>query len=73
MSAVSAQIAASTDQVANGFNSVNAIAQNTSSQTYNVSALAEEQLATMEEISSSTEALTKLAFELNNQFTKFKI
>ena len=72
MSAVSAQIAASTEQVANGFNSVNAIAQNTSSQTYNVSALAEEQLATMEEISSSTEALTKLAFELNNQFTKFK-
>ena len=72
MSAVSAQIAASTEQVANGFNSVSSIAKNTSSRTYNVSALAEEQLATMEEIASSTEALTKLAFELNNQLTKFK-
>jgi methyl-accepting chemotaxis protein len=73
MSAISAQIAANTEQVVNSFTSVNLLARNTTEQTYTVSSLAEEQLATMEEIASSTEALTQLALELNNQLTKFKL
>lgn len=73
MSAISAQIASNTQQVVDSFMSVNSLAKNTTEQTYTVSGLAEEQLATMEEIASSTEALTQLAFELNNQLTKFKI
>ncbi len=73
MSAVAAQIAGNTEQVVNSFNSVNLIARNTTEQTYKVSTLAEEQLATMEEIASSTEALTQLAFDLNHQLTKFQL
>lgn len=73
MSAISAQIASNTQHVVDSFTSVNALAKNTTEQTYTVSGLAEEQLATMEEIASSTEALTQLAFELNTQLTKFKI
>lgn len=73
MSAISAQIAANTEQVVNSFASINLLAKNTTAETFTVSALAEEQLATMEEIASSTEALTQLAFELNNQLTTFKL
>lgn len=73
ISAVSAQIATSTEQVVNSFNTVNLIAKNTTTQTSNVSASAEEQLATMDEIASSTEALTQLALELNDQLTKFQL
>ena len=73
MSSISVQIVANTEQVSNAFNSVNSIAQHTTNQTNNVSALAEEQFATMEEVAASTEALTKLALELNNQLTKFRL
>ncbi|MER2107902.1 MAG: methyl-accepting chemotaxis protein [Solibacillus sp.] len=73
MSAVSTQIATNTEQVVSSFASVNALSKNTTDQTYTVSSLAEEQLATMQEIAASTSALTELAFELNNELTKFKL
>ena len=73
MVAISKTIAGNTAQVADAFSAVNNFAKNTTTQTHTVSALAEEQLATMEEIAASTEGLTKLAYELNSELTKFKL
>ena len=73
MSSALNQITSHTEQVAQTFNTVNNLSKNTTEQTRTVSALAEEQLATMEEIATSTEALTQLALELNHQLTKFKL
>ena len=73
MSSVLSQITTHTEQVVHAFDTVNDLSRNTTEQTRTVSSLTEEQLATMEEISSSTEALTQLALELNHQLTKFKL
>lgn len=73
MSAVSAQIASSTEHAVNAFAAVNSLAKNTTEQTFTVSSLSEEQLATMEEFDSSTTALSQLALELNGELTKFKL
>ena len=73
MSSVLSQITTHTEQVVHTFDTVNDLSRNTTEQTRTVSSLTEEHLATMDEISSSTEALTQLALELNHQLTKFKL
>ena len=73
MSSALEQITTHTEQVVQVFDTVNDLSRNTTEQTRTVSSLAEEQLATMEEIATSTEALAQLALELNHQLTKFKL
>ncbi|MNF15976.1 Methyl-accepting chemotaxis protein McpA [compost metagenome] len=52
---------------------ISLIAEESSSGVHNVSAAAEEQLASMEEIAASAGALSKMAEELQEQINKFKV
>ena len=70
---ISAQIASSAEHVTASFETVNAITDNATAKTQNVASLAEEQYASMEEIAASTEELSKLAFTLNKEVSKFKL
>ncbi|WP_057763119.1 methyl-accepting chemotaxis protein [Cytobacillus praedii] len=70
---ISAQIASSAEQVSASYEIVNAITDNATAKTQNVASLAEEQYASMEEIAASTEELSKLAFTLNTEVSKFKL
>jgi methyl-accepting chemotaxis protein len=67
------QISAGTTQVVQAIEGIANVAQTTASGTENVSAAAEEQLASMEEISSSSAALTHMAGELQVLVDKFKL
>jgi methyl-accepting chemotaxis protein len=69
----SQQISVNTVQVVKSFETVLEVSHMTASGTQNVSAAAEEQLATMEEIASSAGLLSKMADELQSLVGKFKI
>lgn len=66
MSAGSEEIAATSEEIANS-------ARQTSDQTHQVAAASEQQLASMEEIANASVSLKKMADELNNDLTQFKI
>ncbi|PZD94586.1 chemotaxis protein [Paenibacillus sambharensis] len=67
------EIAGSAEQLNEAVKLVEEIAGTTADGTQNVSAAAEEQLASMQEISSSAEALSKLAEQLQEQTSRFKV
>lgn len=72
VSAASQQMSAGTAQVVLQFEAISQVAEGAATGTQNVSAVAEEQLASMEEISSSASVLTDLADELQMLVGKFK-
>ncbi|NOU63571.1 HAMP domain-containing protein [Paenibacillus sp. LMG 31461] len=73
VTAATQQISAGTTQVVQDIEGIASVAQATASGTQNVSTAAEEQLASMQEISSSSSGLTHLADELLVLVDKFKM
>ncbi|MDF2647993.1 MAG: hypothetical protein K0Q73_3798 [Paenibacillus sp.] len=73
VSVSSHQMSANTLQVVQSFKTILQVSNITASGTQNISAAAEEQLATMEEIASSVHLLSKMASELQTLIGKFKI
>lgn len=73
VSTATRQISLGTTNVAQTIEEIATVAKVSASGTQNVAAAAEEQLASMEEISSSTSALTELAEGLQTVVDKFKI
>lgn len=67
------QIATETGQVVKSIESIDEIATTTASGTQNVAAAAEEQLASMEEITSSAMSLSKMAEDLQGIVSKFTV
>lgn len=65
-------ISQGTTNVVEAIVEISSVAQVTASETQSVAAASEEQLASMEEISSSSTALTRLAEELQTVVDKFK-
>ncbi|WP_158302007.1 methyl-accepting chemotaxis protein [Paenibacillus mesophilus] len=72
VSAASEQMSASTQQVAASLQNMKSIANVAFSNTESVAASSEEQLATMEEISSAVDALTKMSQDLFDITQRFK-
>lgn len=66
-------MSASTDQVVHSINVISGIAEMISSGSQHVSAAVEEQLASMEEITASAAALSKMSEELQVLLGKFKV
>lgn len=73
VSAAAEQISASVEQMAFNILDVSNKAKDASFNSQNVAAGAEEQLASMEEITASANALAKMAEELRNMVSTFKI
>ncbi|MBW5446868.1 HAMP domain-containing protein [Cohnella sp. CFH 77786] len=73
VSSASGQISEGTQQVVHAIERIAGVAQLTASGTENVSAATEEQLAFMQEISSSSAALTHMAGELQGLVENFKL
>jgi methyl-accepting chemotaxis protein len=73
VSATVRQMAEGSKQVVNSMQAISEVAVMSASGTQNVSAATEEQLATMEEISTSSHDLAKMAEELQSMIGKFKI
>lgn len=67
------QMNASTENVAQVIQGILTIAEKSASETQNVSASSEEQLASMQEITASAHALSKLADELQDLTSNFKV
>lgn len=72
-SAVSGQMAASSQQISASMEEAVAIAEETSAGAQEVSAATEEQLASMEEISSSSAELSRTAQELHDIISRFRV
>lgn len=73
ISAAIQQMASSSQQVVASIRQIDTISKDASGQAQNVSATTEEQSATMEEIAASSQALAKIAEELTQTVSKFKI
>lgn len=73
MSNIATQIAAHVATVATSIEGVHEFAQKTTGEAHNVSALSQEQLATMHEIAASTDDVAHLAKELNRELMKFTL
>ncbi|MDQ0877836.1 methyl-accepting chemotaxis protein [Paenibacillus sp. V4I3] len=73
VSAASQHISEGTKQVVLAIEGISGVAQAAASGTENVSSAAEEQLASMQEISSSSSSLTHMAGELQEIVDKFKL
>ncbi|WP_379126937.1 methyl-accepting chemotaxis protein [Paenibacillus sp. sgz500958] len=73
VSSSSEQMSSSSHHVSTTVNQLAKIANDTMGNSTNVAAAAQEQLASMEEISSSSEALTHMVKDLLNKLSKFKI
>jgi methyl-accepting chemotaxis protein len=67
------RISKGSSQVVKAIEMIDQIAVSTAGQTQNVAAAAEEQLASMEEITSSAASLAKMAEELQSLVSKFKV
>lgn len=67
------KLLASNEQVHTSVDEVKSLADTTATGTQNVTAATEEQLASMQEIASSSTSLAQLAEELNNLIKQFKI
>lgn len=73
VSAAVQQISAGSEQIVTSIGSLNEIAVSAASGAQDASAFTEEQLASMQEITASAMALSKMAEELQQQITNFKI
>jgi methyl-accepting chemotaxis protein len=73
VSIASKQVLNGADQAAQAMGTISAIVEVSAAATHNVSSAAEEQLASMEEIAASSEALSKMAIELQEMNEKFKM
>lgn len=62
-----------TQEMVNGFSSVSDVSDGIADRTHTVSSCAEEQLASMQEMSSSATALSKMSEELLELVGKFKV
>lgn len=67
------QMAASNRDIVNSVRKIDTIGVKSATEAQGVSAAAEEQLASMEEIASSSQALAKLAQELQGEVNKFRL
>ncbi|MFJ6268006.1 methyl-accepting chemotaxis protein [Lysinibacillus xylanilyticus] len=68
-----AQMVAGADQMSKSMEQMNGIAKSTAEGTQNISAATEEQLASMQEITASTSALSKMAEDLQEKTNMFKV
>lgn len=73
VSAATQQMSAGTVKVVNSIELITKVSESTSAGTQNVSAAAEEQLASMEEISSSATSLSRMAVELQEMVNRFRV
>lgn len=73
LSAASQEMSASSEEVSATLHQLATIAGDASGNAQNVAAASEEQLASMEEVTSSAASLNKLAQELSDLITRFKI
>ncbi|SEU10599.1 methyl-accepting chemotaxis protein [Paenibacillus sp. NFR01] len=73
VSAASSGMSRSTQEMVDEFGSVSGVSDGIADRTHTVSACAEEQLASMQEMNSSASALAKMAEELLELVGKFKI
>ncbi|BBB90170.1 MAG TPA: methyl-accepting chemotaxis protein [Methylomusa anaerophila] len=73
ISAVIQQMASGSQQIVTSVREVDAISKSTAGQSQTVSAASEEQSATMEEIASSSQALARMAGELTQAVSKFRV
>lgn len=67
------QIASSSKKIVGAVQRIDELSKVSASESQSVSAATEEQMASMEEIASSSEALSKLASDLQTAVSKFKI
>ena len=73
ISAAIQQMAGGSQQIVNSVQAIDAISKETTSKAQTVSAATEEQSAAMEEIAAFSQALAKMAEELTQAVSKFKI
>lgn len=73
VSAVAQQMSASAEQMLATFESLQQTAHATAANTQSSTRLVEEQYATMNDVATSAETLAKLAEQLNQEVTKFKL
>ncbi len=73
ISATMQQMAAGSEQIVGSVKKIDSLGKKSADESQSVSAAAEEQLASMEEIASSSHALAKLAQDLQTEVTKFKL
>jgi methyl-accepting chemotaxis protein len=67
------QMSAGSQQIVNSVKLIDNLSQKSTRGAESVSAATEEQLASMEEIASSSQALAKLAQDLQNAVTEFRL
>lgn len=73
VSAAAQQMLVGAEQVVGSIDVISGIAQESSAGTQNISSITEEQLASMEEIEASSLTLSRLAEELQDTVSKFKV
>ncbi len=73
ISAAVQELAAGSQRIVASVQAIDAVSKETSDQTESVSAATEEQSATMEEIASSSQALAKMAAELTQAVSRFRL
>ena len=73
ISAAIEQMASGSQQIVASVGEIDTISKDIASQSHNVSAATEEQAAQMEEITISSQALAKMAGELNQVVSRFKL
>lgn len=73
ISAVTQQLAGSSQQIVLSVREINKLCQDSSGEAQSVSAATEEQTASMEEIASASQSLAKLAQDLQLAISKFRI
>lgn len=66
-------MATSSKQIVGSVNQINELNRATAAETQSVSAATEEQLASMEEIATSSQALASLAQDLHEVVAKFRV
>lgn len=67
------QMASGSQQIVGSVQRIDALGKKSADEAQTVSAAAEEQLASMEEVASSSQALAKLAQDLQNAVVKFRV
>ncbi len=73
ISAAIQQIATGSQQIVGSVHRIDELSKTSASESQSVSAATEEQLASMEEIASSSEALSKLTYDLQTAVAKFRV
>ena len=66
-------MAAGSEQIVQAMNYITEISESSASSAQEISAATEEQLASMEEVSTSAKVLTHMAVELQQIIEKFKV